>query len=231
MSEFDITISTINRSDNKYFHETLKSFKENTSNIYDTNFIVGNLDNSYLTELHLPSNFNIIPMNESEWGLIKDKGKCNKFNMNFYRCLSLKANSNTSGRLYLEDDIIFKKDWDLELNEVITELKKISPDFALSIYTPYNLSNHPGNIIRFDRGFYGTQGVYFTNNILEKFAQKVINEGVSTYRHMADILLQEYCVQNNIPLYVMKESLVQHIGEESSIHNNSFHKAISFKQN
>lgn len=228
MSKFDITISTINRSDNKYFHETVKSFKENTSQSYSTNFIVGNLDNTYLTELD--SNYNIVSMSEEEWGLIKDKGKCNKFNLNFYRCLTLNQGLEISDRLYLEDDIVFKKDWDIQLNDIVTELKQISPEFALSIYTPYNLSNHPGQVVRFDRGFYGTQGVYFTNGILESFAKKVINEGVSTYRHMADILLQEYCVENNIPLYVLKESLVQHIGEESSIHNNTFHKAISFKK-
>lgn len=229
MSEFDITISTINRSDNKYFHETLKSFKENTSKRYNTNFIVGNLDTSYLNELD--SNYNVISMSQDEWDLIKDKGKCEKFNMNFYRCLTLNKTLNPSGRLYLEDDVVFTKHWDLQLQETINELKQISPEFALSIYTPYNLSNHPGKVIRFDKGFYGTQGVYFTNGIVETFAKKIIDEGVSTYRHMADILLQEYCVANNIPLYVMKESLVQHIGEESSIHNNTFHKSISFKSN
>ena len=228
MSKFDITISTINRSDNKYFYQTVESFKENTSQSYSTNFIVGNLDNTHLTELD--SNYNIVSMSEEEWGLIKDQGKCNKFNMNFYRCLTLNNNLEISDRLYLEDDIVFKKDWDIQLNDIVPELKQISPEFALSIYTPYDLSNHPGQVVRFDRGFYGTQGVYFTNGILESFAKKVINEGVSTYRHMADILLQEYCVENNIPLYVLKESLVQHIGEESSIHNNTFHKAISFKK-
>lgn len=231
MVGFDIAFSTIHRSNNQYFYETLKSFKENTSKSYDTSFIVGNLDNVYLTELKLEPNFNITPMSEKEWDMIKDKGKCDKFNMNFYRCLTSNENEKVAGRLYLEDDIVFKKDWDLQLNETITSLKEVSPEFALSIYTPYNLSNHPGEIVKFDKGFYGTQGVYFTNGILESFANKIMNEGILTYRHMADILLQEFCIENNIPLYVMKESLVQHIGEESSIHNNTFHKATSFKQN
>ncbi len=231
MVDFDIAFSTIHRSNNQYFYETLKSFKENTSKSYDTSFIVGNLDNAYLTELKLEPNFNITLMSEKEWDMIKDKGKCDKFNMNFYRCLTSNENKKIAGRLYLEDDIIFKKDWDLQLNETIASLKEVSPEFALSIYTPYNLSNHPGEIVKFDKGFYGTQGVYFTSGILESFANKIMNEGILTYRHMADILLQEFCIENNIPLYVMKESLVQHIGEESSIHNNTFHKATSFKQN
>lgn len=229
MNNFDIVISTINRNDNKYFHKTLESFKENTSKSYNVNFIVGNLDDSYLNQLD--TSYNIVPMSQEEWEIIKDKGKCNRFNMNFYRCLTLNQNLESNGRLYLEDDIIFKKDWDIQLNETIIKLKEVSPEFALSIYTPYNLSNHPGEVVQFNRGFYGTQGVYFTNGILESFANKIINEGVSTYRHMADILLQEYCVEKNIPLYVLKESLVQHVGEESSIHNNRFHKAISFKDN
>lgn len=55
-----------------------------------------------------------------------------------------------------------------------------------------------------------------------------MNEGILNYRHMADILLQEFCTDNNIPLYATKTPLVQHIGKESAIHNNTFHQAPNF---
>ena len=147
--------------------------------------------------------------------------------MNFHRCLTTDLSSDL-GLLYLEDDILFKEGWDKTLQEVILQTKQHASEFVLSIYSPYNLLNYETDIVEFKKGFYGTQGVFFTSGIIKDFAHKVMTEGVLSYRHMADLLLQEYCVEKNIPLYVLKHSLVQHIGEESSIHDNTFHKSISF---
>lgn len=229
MSLFDISLSTIDRSStNEYFHTTLESLKSNSSAAHTVNLVVGNPDVEYLKMLESDSSYNIVSITEEEWALVKAKGKCNKFNLNFYRCLTQQVTKGEVGRLYLEDDVVFRKNWDVTIEEIVTGLKQEYPEFALSIYTPYNLSHHSVEIVRFDKGFYGTQGVFFTNGVTAAFAEKIMNEGILSYRHMADILLQEFCVEKDIPLFVLKNSLVQHIGEESSIHGNKFHKSVSF---
>jgi len=227
---FDIAISTVNRAEKKqYLPDTLKSMVLNTKELRKVNFIVGNPDGTHLSFLETNKYANIIPITDEEWALASDKGKCVKFNLNFYRCLTQQVDPNVQGRLYLEDDISFKKDWDVELSEIITHIKTATPEFALSLYTAHDLSRHPEEVIEFKRGFYGTQGVFFTSGIMEGFAKYIMDRGITVYHHMADILLQMYCVENNIPLYVLKNSLVQHTGEESSIHGNHFHKSVSFK--
>lgn len=227
---FDIAISTVNRVEKKqYLPETLKSMVLNTKELRKVNFVVGNPDITHLCYLEKNKYANIIPITDEEWALASDKGKCVKFNLNFYRCLTQQIDLNVQGRLYLEDDINFKKDWDIELAEHITNIKTTHTEFALSLYSAYDLSTRPTDIIQFERGFYGTQGVFFTSGIMQDFANYIMDNGIIVYRHMADILLQEYCNERNIPLFAIKNSLIQHTGEESSIHDNHFHKSISFK--
>lgn len=227
---FDIVFSTVNRKAKKqYLFDTLESFFNQTSSLPKTHLVVGNTDIVYLTPLKDNSSLNIIPITEEEWSLAKGKGKCDKFNLNFYRCLTQQVDSSLIGRLYLEDDISFKKDWDNTLKNLITRIKQTVPEFALSLYTAHGLYHNKEEIIEFKRGFYGTQGVFFTSGIMKGFANYIMDNGILTYKSMADILLQQYCLQENIPLYVIKDSLVQHTGEESIIHGNHFHKSVNFK--
>lgn len=219
MIEFSIVMSTVDRPGNQYLYETLKSFDEKTSIGPIPMLVVGSPDRDYIK-----SSYPIVPMQEKEWGLAKDKGKCEKFNLNFYRCLRFGAENV----LYLEDDLNFKFNWDHEFKDKITQLHEQHEDFVLSIYSPYDLSKSPTEFVHFDRGFYGTQAVYITKGIKDKLAEKVMDEGILNYRHMADILLQEFCTDNKIPLYATKTPLVQHIGKESAIHNNTFHQAPNF---
>ncbi len=226
---FDIAISTINRGEDKqYLVPTMSSLFLKTETLPKINLVVGNPDVSYLDCYNVHPKVNIIPCTEGEWDLVKDTGKCNKFNLNFYRCLTQQVDSTQQGRLYLEDDVIFQKNWDETLKNYIEQIKTVYPEFALSIYSAYDLSLQPTEVVRFPRGFYGTQGVFFTSKIMQDFADYIMKNGVLEYKHMADILLQMYCSEKNIPLFVMKNSLIQHIGEESSIHGGKFHKSISF---
>lgn len=219
MIEFNIVMSTVDRPGNQYLYDTLKSFDEKTSIGPIPILVVGSPERDYIK-----STYPIAPMQEEEWNLAKDKGKCEKFNLNFYRCLCF----GVENILYLEDDLNFKHNWDHEFKDKITKLHEQHEDFVLSIYSPYDLSKSPTEFVHFDKGFYGTQAVYITKNIKDKLAEKVMNEGILNYRHMADILLQEFCTDNKIPLYATKTPLVQHIGKESAIHNNTFHQAPNF---
>lgn len=218
---YKVVISTINRDMNQYLYETIDSYLLNSSpNFMKPILVVGNNETEYIKHVQSSIDY-VIPMTSELWSWVENKGKCEKFNLNFLRCLT-SCNDNI---LYLEDDITFKPLWDVELSIYLSQIK--DKDFVLSIYTPYDLSHHKENIVKFDKGFYGTQGVYFSKGIKDKFAEKIIKEGILDYKHMADLLLQEFCNENNIPLYVLKTSLIQHIGEVSSIHNNSFHKSVS----
>ncbi len=227
MSSFDIAVSTISREKKQYVFEMLASLHLASEEQHQIDLVVGNPNHAYLNNLAQNKHANIITCTEAEWAMVKNKNTPDKFNLNFYRCLSENANKGDLGRLYLEDDIVFKDGWDSSLERLISRLKEQSSEFALSLYSAYDLSKAEGEVIQFDRGFYGTQAVFFTSGIIEDFADKVMQEGVLNYRHMADLLLQEYCNEKGIPLYVVKHSLVQHIGEESSIVNN-FHKSHSF---
>jgi hypothetical protein len=224
---FDIAISTVSREKNQYFFESFASLQAGAIQKHLINLCVGNPNADYLKGLTQHKLLNIDICSEREWDLVKNKNTPEKFNLNFYRCLTTNVDYNALGRLYLEDDIVYRVGWDHSLNRLIPRLKHNSEEFVLSIYSAYDLSNHPGEIIQFDKNFYGTQGVFFTNGMLEGFAEKVMKEGVENYRHMADLLLQEYCNEKGIPLYVVKNSLVQHIGQTSAIADN-FHKSPSF---
>lgn len=228
MIDYNIMMSTISRPSNEYVFQTLSSFGLQTSERFCGShtptpcLVVGNKEVNYLE--NLKHHTAIVPMEDPLWDLVKEKGGCEKFNLNFYRCLTLSDNDV----LYLEDDITFRFGWDLKLQNYLKELRETHIDFALSIYSPYDLSKSPTDFIAFDKGFYGTQGVYFTKGMKDKFAEKIMNEGVLNYRHMADLLLQEFCNDNDIPLYALKTPLIQHIGKESAIHTNAFHKAPNF---
>lgn len=223
----NIAISTIHRDKNQYIFDSLQSLSLTLKQPVEIKLVVGNPEVKYLENISNDS-ISIVPITDEDWALAKDKDKCEKFNLNFYRCLSQKFKDNSLGLLYLEDDILFKENWDSKLIEIIEDLKTHTPEFALSLYSAYDLSKQPVDIVQFKSGFYGTQGVFFTNGIIDDFKKKIMNEGILNYRHMSDILLQEYCIEKDIPLYVVKNSLVQHIGVESSIHNNTFHKSVSF---
>jgi hypothetical protein len=227
MSNYDIVVSTISREKKQYVFEMLASLHLASEEQHQIDLVVGNPNHTYLNNLAQNKHVNIITCTESEWAMVKNKNTPDKFNLNFYRCLTENANKGALGRLYLEDDIVFKDGWDSSLERIIERLKQQSSEFVLSLYSAYDLSKAEGEVIQFDRGFYGTQAVFFTSGVIEGFADKVMAEGVLNYRHMADLLLQEYCNEKGIPLYVVKHSLVQHIGEESSIVNN-FHKSHSF---
>lgn len=223
----DIVISTISREQNQYLFQTLTSLAFSSNIKFSITLIVGNPDVKYLDNFKHNNKISIIPISEDEWNLVKDKGKCEKFNINFYRCLTkVKLSPNSLGVLYLEDDVIFRDDWDLKLIDIISRIEL--SNYALSLYSAFDLSKAVGEIVQFPHSFYGTQGVFFTSEMLKEFSDKIMNEGILTYRHMADLLLQEYCNDKNIPLYVVKNSLIQHIGEVTAINQNHFHKSISF---
>lgn len=226
---FDIAISTINREKKQYLFEMLTSLLCSTLQNVRINLIVGNPETSYLDNLRHNTRINIVGISDAEWSLVEHKGTCDKFNLNFYRCLTkVKLSSNSLGLVYLEDDIIFKDGWNFEMLDIIEMLQTKMDNFALSLYTPYDLSHNAEKVVYFDKGFYGTQGVFFTAGMIEAFAQNVMEKGVQTYHHMADILLQEFCNTTNTPLFSVKNSLLQHIGQETAINGNYFHKATNF---
>lgn len=145
MIDYRIMMSTIDRPGNQYVFQILSSFGLQTTErprITGTpSLIVGNPDKDYLKNLE--HHLWICPMRDDLWDLVKEKGKCEKFNLNFYRCLT----NSDQDLLYLEDDITFKYGWDLKLEGQLKELYSQHEDFVLSIYSPYDLSKSPTEFV------------------------------------------------------------------------------------
>ena len=128
------------------------------------------------------------------------------------------------GVLILEDDLIFRDNFETRLRETIDEIEQQGfTYFAINCYVVewsrcYRVLRPSGTYYDRSWGFCCTQCMYFSRN-----AAKVISDAFSSflfYRNIShigyDILLDDLQSQGRFIIFNMKHPIVQHIGEQSS---------------
>lgn len=238
-----ITIPTIYREKENYLETMLKDmvFKHDSNQdktgfnkLIDKNLIallIGNEDTQanfyHFMPFFFPYNFYVKHLTPFEWACIKDYSIHIKFNANFARCMTVTKFCDDI--LYLEDDLEFTNNWFVKLQNAIEILDKDYPDgYVLTLYGPWEFSHNKLVAQIPPEKFYGTQAVYIKKEFQEGIFNKIMEDGIKNYRHMADLLLDEYCRENNIPILCLTTSLVQHIGKEST-GLGSYHHTKNFK--
>jgi hypothetical protein len=123
---------------------------------------------------------------------------------------------NTKDGLIIEDDVKLCKNFNLELEQRLTEIP--TKRYAFALYSCYNWEGYSeyDKIAKYPVDmFYGTQAMVFDLETAKEFGTYLLdNIGREPY----DLALKTFIktVNPEVVLYVSKMSLVQHIGDVST---------------
>lgn len=162
-----------------------------------------------------------------------------RFVFNAIRCL-LGADHSDS-LLCCQDDIVFCPEWRRKLTKMVDTaplyLSKSQPRcrgpgrsgsrYVLSLYAAYLFKARPVCSYPTQK-FYGTQCVYFPQEVLRDVATAMDRAFDGGRCPPDDIWLKEWCMRQDMPILCGIPNLVQHIGKDSTI-GSSFHESPTFQ--
>lgn len=225
LNDINVVISTVRR-ENDYLAETLNSLsaEQPISSDNPVCLVAGSPDTTHLDCYRSQPGISVIEMGPSTWSWIKNYHALKRSAWNCYRCLTLPV-AGTRGTLALEDDIHFARGWRARFIATLVELEqRCGADFVLAIYSPWLLAteehNHGKIFVEYSpERYFGMQGIYYTSKTRQGFAKYLKIHGLVTFEKLHDLLLGDYLVQAGLSLFATSPSLVQHIGQESSLDN------------
>lgn len=202
----------------------------------DVHIFPGDLHTQYLECFKENKKINIHPMTQEKWNIIKDWGPERKLNFNWFR-----SSFDESNYVIMEDDIVFKDDTFDILPQIVNEIEKDGhKNYILQLFHAKNSSN---NFLYFKPDEYlGDQCTYYPKHILPILknylyqlsiveGRKVILKTGPRNNHLVDcagdILKTEICQKLNIEILAVTNSLVQHMGFNSTIGNEPI-RSITF---
>jgi len=224
----DIAIVTIPREG---IHRTLASLLMNGVD-GDIFLVVGRPDARYLEVYRHHSRIHIVPLGADEWEAIKHQPVSWLSCHNYLRALSVSSNNI----LVVEDDTIFCDSWQGDMERIITEIEQVDRhhDYFLTLYSgtlvttrttrPYSLFPY--------LCFWGTQCIYYPNRVLartKQFWKEALQMEDFADEIKGDIVLNKFAEDQGIPIFTPKYSLVQHVGQNSSLESTP-HESPSFLQ-
>lgn len=181
---------------------------------------VGSPEDDYVSHLENDERFRIVRTPEVEWNEIKDWPSWKKASWNAQRALR----SDSCDLLLLEDDIVFGTKWHARLGQAVASLRELGKErYLLTGYVVYHklwpATRHCG---RYPAGFYASCCVH-----LPTAARLYATREVAQRPGMAfDIALgNAFNVHNT---YGTLQSLVQHVGDTSTIGNPAQRRAFRF---
>jgi hypothetical protein len=193
--------------------------------------IVGQTDCSYLNRYRSNPQIEIIGGSTAEWAEFKNCRVHQRASWNYWRALTLGLQTpDADGLLVFEDDVLPAIKWKRRLCEVIGSIEKAHGiRYVLALYTTLTVGHLPeSKYIRYPVNlFFGTQGMYYPESVLEEFAGYLEEKGVRLCCAPYDLILQEYLSNLQIPLFATIPCLVQHVGEIST-GLGDFHQARHF---
>ena len=217
--DYGIVIPTYNRSD--YLQHTLNGISISNLSVFDILFIIFDDGSENIETIQLIENFNLqnipiikiftnrINLNKTENGNTFLPGSCFPYSLRFGYEIAFCLNSEYV--INLDSDAIVCHDWLIIINNfflvkdlpklfILSGFNDINTHKFIESYDEYNLSKSFGgiNIIFNKMTFY--EIIY---NLIYDFAY--------------DWIISNYCAENNIPIFSLKTSIVQHIGFETSI--------------
>ena len=217
----NVVISTCKR-ENSYIHQLLSTMMLGSSSTLKINLVVSGQDSSYLDcYKHLP-NIKIHTCSDSEWDVIKHLPSKFKASYNYIKCLMINDHENS---LVFEDDVIFQYDWIRKFYTCLTDIENDgNSKYILSLFS-FNKCNSQKNYFLVPKlSWAGTQAIYYPKSVLkdiEKYLLDVTNSVSRTqiepsnpsFLHAYDMIIKEYCMLEDIKIYMPVESLIQHIGK------------------
>ena len=212
---FSVSVSTVERSPS-YIHRMVKSLCRNAAYKHVLDMYVGNRNISYLQDIARDYSVSIHVMDEN----IPSSNKIISSNMNMANCLD----KTTDLILYVEDDIVFAKNWDQEVIDIVSSINV--KDFVLSLY---NVSSDERKYYEDPANYHSSQALLFTKGaakLVRESIRRHYTEGVSrTYTR----ILVDQLKRSGLPFYFVGKSLVQHIGDISVLESGRHHISTSFK--
>jgi hypothetical protein len=229
MRTIDFAIMTVARP-TTYIHELIGSIRSDMS----LRLIVGSPDYGYLERYRGNSYREIIEASTKGWEHFQNRRVQHRACWNYWRCLTLGPRTPSSdGLLIFEDDVIPAHGWEDRFYITIDQIEaECKGPYVLALYSPIRLPRTLDSQTHYapylTSRFYGTQAMYYPEEVRMGFAGFMKAYGVNTMRHPYDILLRMYLENLGIPLFGATPCLVQHVGEIST-GLGKFHKTRQFQ--
>ena len=226
----DFAVSTVSRPGD-YIHQLISRLRPN----FPLRLVVGSPESGYLERYRHHRFIQIIEMPSRAWQRIRDCSIHQRAAWNYLRSLTL-ATSDPSrqGILIFEDDIVPAGGWEDRLYQIIRQIElEQGSRYILTLYAAQSASEEPRPGTHFapypSKNFFGSQAVYYPENIRAGFAEYVKAHAVDSFSGPYDLLLGVYADNEDIPIFAAVPSLVQHIGEVSTGVAGFSHQAKHFR--
>jgi hypothetical protein len=244
----DHVITTVSRPKN-YIDELLRGLQVEGA----IRLVVGSPDCEYLERYRSSPLIEIIGVSSPDWAHFQNSSVHHRVVWNHWRSLTLGPKSlQRDGVLVFEDDVILARGWQRRFYDTVEQIEaRFGTRYVLALYrgrflqsrTFYNWFRRTLSDCLYpeeQRGYYatypvrqfwGTQAMYYPEEIRKDFAEYVKINGVNAYRRPYDLLLKDYLQTYEIPVFTTVPSLVQHIGEIGTGVGWKFHTARKFEKN
>lgn len=234
LDSINLVISTVCRED--YLSATLDSLLAEypRSTQQPICLVVGSPVITHLNCYQSQMGISIIEMGPTTWSWIKDRYTHHRATWNYYRCLTQPI-AEVRGTLVLEDDVRFARGWCARLDATLAALEdRHGSNFVLAMYAAWfsaSKAKRPGQLyVEYPReDFCGTQGIYYPAQVRQGFAKYLKLHGVVANEDHYDVILREYLIQADIPLFATTPCLIQHMGRASVIET-FWHESADFME-
>lgn len=144
--------------------------------------------------------------------------------VNHRRAILNFSKSDSTHLCVFEDDVKFSRGWLPRLNEAIDEVDReykgrwVMTLFARSSDEPISKMADGKKWYSYSkRPYVGTQGIVYPRAVALAMAPAILSRCVMVYEHPIDELLGHWADENNITLVASAPSLVQHVGDISTM--------------
>jgi GR25 family glycosyltransferase involved in LPS biosynthesis len=219
--DYGIVMPTYNRPD--YLKYTLQSLKISNTSVFDIIFIIFDDGSENISTIELLKNFNlenipIIKIYTNRLKLVKSKegtntllpGSCYPYSIKFGYEFIFRLNCKYA--INIDSDAMVTHDWLLSINNFCSKFNS-NDRFILSGFRSDGTTH---KIIEEFKDYYIQNGFGGINIIFNKktFYEVIYNQ---IYDHAYDWYTMRVCEKQNIKIYLLKPSIVQHIGFNTSI--------------
>lgn len=219
--DLSVCVSTCDRK-NSYVNPMLATMMSDAlPRRMKVNLVVSGTCGKYLEAYKHLRRFSVNVWDSESWLKMRELPNKFKASFNYIKCLSILEKPNC---LVFEDDLVFQNDWWRKFVRCISDIESDGHErYIFSLFTPWRI-NSSKNYAKVARSMWGgTQAMYYPMSILKQmkeYLNSLTNEvcmqkepSDPPYLHAYDMIIKEWCILENIPIFTCVESLVQHVGK------------------
>ena len=212
----DLAVTTVCRP-KIYIHELLSRLCAGT----ELRIVVGSPETGYLECRRSDLSIEVVRASPDDWDRFRDGPLQQRASWNYWRTLMHGVvDPRRLGLLVFEDDVVTAAGWRDRLEAAIDQIEsKYGRDYVLSLYHTHLLTRDYAEAfysIYPLQGFFGTQAIFYPEQVRIGFARYLKRNGVDSNRLPYDLLLKEFLAEQKIRLFATAPCLVQHIGTIST---------------